>query len=825
MENPDTLVQKARRALEWPAIIEILASQAVSGLGAELCRNLVLADSWEATQESLKETAEMAALEASGQGLPLASIPDIRSTVARASKGAALTAIDLQAISTVLGAVSDLSRYLRARREEAPQIYAIAASLDGLIPLKQSIDRCVDADGSIRESATPDLRSLTHESNGLKQKIRRRLEAMLGSARFADLLQESYFAQRENRYVLPIKSERKGEVPGIVHDVSASGATVFIEPRELVDLNNQIKEADLAVEREVRRILQRLSDEIRLHHQSLLNNVDTIGRLDCLRAKAMLAKLLDASDPLLNNEGRIRLAQARHPLLILHRKMLYPAADSEKENAVPVVPEARLLPTSIVANDIELGQEARVLIISGPNTGGKTVTLKIVGLFALMVRGGLQLPCDPGSEMAFFPEVFAEIGDAQDLKKDLSSFSAQMRDMIAILRESTSQSLVLLDEPVTSTDPTEGAALAQALLIHLAERGATVVATTHYNPLKALAQEHPGFASASVGFNPVTLSPTYRLISGMPGGSSAIDIAGRLGMDEKILDEAVRLLTSQERAVGRLMEDLQQVRQKVEDDMRRIAELRVEVETAAKTQKELAARQALTEKEARQVMRKKLTEELHQARTDVRAVVEALKNDKRLVKAREAKERLAQMEQSIRARVMPPDDYRPLQGLQAGDRVELLDLGTVGILSESPSDKKRVRVRVGEIEVSVATSSLAGLPEDWIRAEPQRPSPAPGSGPAGYAGGVGRDRSSLSTVSTVLDVRGQTAEDALETLRSFLDRAALNEASPLRVVHGHGSGRLKQVLRLYLKESPYVASFRPGDRAEGGDGVTVITLR
>jgi DNA mismatch repair protein MutS2 len=803
MESRDSLLEKARHALEWPAIIEKLASQAVSGLGAVQCRNLILADSIEAAQHSLHETAEMVALEASGPGLPLAAIPDLRSTVARAAKGAVLTAMELQGISVVLGLVSEMTRYLRARSHEAPHVWAVAAGLEPLEDLKQTIDRCIDADANIRESATSELRALTQQSNALKRKIRTRLEAILGSGRFADLLQESYFAQRENRYVLPIKSERKAEVPGIVHDVSASGATVFIEPRELVDLNNQIKEADLAVEREVRRILQRLSEEISLHHEILLTNLDLIGRLDCLHAKAMLARLLDAADPLLNGEGRIRLVQARHPLLVLHRKNL-------ETPAVATAP--------VIANDIEFGPGVRVLIISGPNTGGKTVTLKIVGLFALMVRAGLQLPCDPGSHMAFFPRVFAEIGDAQDLKKDLSSFSAQMRDIVSIIRESTSQSLVLLDEPATSTDPAEGSALAQALLIHLAKVGATVVATTHYNPLKALAQEHPGFAGASVGFNPVTLSPTYRLIPGMPGGSSAIDIAGRLGMDEKILEDAVGLMSGQERAVERLMEDLQQIRQKLDQEMRRISELRIEVEEAARLQKDLAARQALTEKEARQVMRKKITEELHHARTEVRSVIEALKNDKRLVKAQEAKARLAEFEQSARRRVAPPGDYRSIQDLQRGDQVELLDLGTVGILAESPSGKKRVRVRMGDREISVVTSKLAGLCEP---ASTPRPSPAPAA-TRGCRIELGPGD---PNVSTVLDVRGHIAEEALEALRRCLDGAMLKGVACLRLIHGHGSGRLKQVLREYLRESPYVATFRPGDRTEGGDGVTVIHLK
>lgn len=798
MKSRDALLAKARQVLEWDAVLEALAGRTVSALGAERCRALPLAETLEEASASLRETAEMVALETSGEGLPLTNFPDLRLVVERAAKGALLQAVDCRDFSIVLGLVSDILRSLQRRRDEAPTLFsAVAAELDDLPHLKRSLDRCVDHEGNIRESATPELRDLIHHANALKQKIRAKLDAMLGSPRYADLLQEQYFAQRENRYVLPIKVERKSEVPGIVHDMSASGATVFIEPRELVDLNNQIKEADLAVDREVHHILQDLSQQVAAHADALRTDLDVLGRLDCLRAKALLARLLKASDPLVNAEGRIRLRQALHPLLVLSRLQ-------GQEPAVP--------------NDLELCDPVRVLIISGPNTGGKTVTLKIVGLFALMVRAGLQLPCAPGSEIAFFPEVYADIGDAQDLTKDLSSFSAHMTDMIALLREAGPGALVLLDEPVTSTDPAEGAALAHALLVHLAERGFTVVATTHYNALKALAQSHPGFANASVEFNIATLAPTYRLILGMPGGSSAIDIAGRLGMDEAILDESVRLVDARERALERLMEELQETRRKLDEDARRTAELLAEAETAARLQKELAARLAATEQESRKTVRKKITDEILKARAEVQSVIEEIKTDKRLSKARETKERLAAIEQVMRTSLARSGDYRPVSDLRIGDRVEVVSLGTMGMLLENPSGKKRVRIRMGEAEASVAVSDLAGLAEG---ASQEKPQPSGGT-PARVVRGLSL---SAHAEPVVVDVRGQTAEEAQEAVVTCLDRAALAGAQTVRIIHGHGTGRLKQALRDYLKTSPYVTSFRPGERAEGGDGVTVVSLK
>jgi DNA mismatch repair protein MutS2 len=798
MADREGLLAKAARDLQWQAVLDALASHASSSLGATRCRSQSLTSSFSETQAALQETAEMVTLQRESGGVPIARFPDVRVIIERAAKGALLNAPDLRDLSIILGLACVVRRFLRNHEEDAPGLCALAANLEELGPLKLSIDRAIDSEGNILESATTELRALTQHANALKQNIRTRLEAILASPRFADILQEAYFAQRENRYVIPVKAERKGEVPGIIHDVSASGATVFIEPRDLVDLNNQIKEADLAVEREARRILQDLSDQAAGHEQALLDDLEILGRLDAVCAKAAFAGILQASNPVLNDTGGITLHQARHPLLVLSRQAQSSGTGKSQE--------------SIVANDIALGSGIRALIISGPNAGGKTVTLKIVGLFALMVRAGLQLPCAAGSEMAFFPEVYAEIGDAQDLTKDLSSFSAHISDMIALLKEAASQSLILLDEPVTATDPAEGAALAQALLLHLAERGFTIVATTHYNPLKAFAQGHPMFANASVGFNAATLSPTYQLIMGMPGGSSAIEIAGRLGMNEELLDHAVRLVNTQERAMELLMEELQEARRQLDEDRRHISTLRAETEAAAQVQKDLAARLAAAEKETRKTVRKKLTDELLRARAEIQSVVEDLKTDKRLVKTRTAKERLVAVEEAMQTRLAPSGDYRPLGELQAGDRVELLGLGTIGVLLENPEGKKRVRVRVGEAEVSTETSRVAGIRDEE---EPARPiPPRPSVAPAMRMEEPG-----------VVDVRGKTADEALESLQSHLDRATLSGTLLMRIIHGHGTGRLKQVIREHLKGSPYVAGFRPGERAEGGDGVTVVTLK
>ena len=794
--NARSVLTQTLAVLEWDHVLEVLAGQARSAMGTEYCRALPLEADLESARARLQETAEMVALQESGDPFPALSFPDVREAVGRAAKGAPLETHELRDISAGLGLGADVIRYLGRHRETIPALSAAARPLEPLFDLhrlKSSIDRAVDAEGNIRESATPELRHLMRHAAGLKQEMRHRLDTILASKRYAEVLQERYFAQREGRYVVPIKDEMRGKIPGIVHDVSASGATVFVEPRELVELNNSIKVAELEVQREVRRILQELSALVAGQAAVLLAGLDALARLDCIGAKAAFGRLTRAKPVPLNDRGRIMLRQACHPLLVLERER-------------------------VVANDILFDESVRVLVISGPNTGGKTVTLKIVGLFALMVRAGLPLPCGEDSEMAVFGEISADIGDAQDLAKDLSSFSAHMTHMIQLLQRASpgrSNALVLLDEPVTSTDPAEGAALAEALLLRLAGLGVKVVATTHYNQLKVLAQSEPGFKNASVEFDVGTLSPTYRLIMGLPGGSSAIEIAGRLGMDEAILDRAMSLLNKNDRSLEEVLGELQEKQRRLTDDSARAAELRAEAERAAREATEIVERLRASEREERKGTKKKLTDELLRARAQVQGIVEEVRRDRTLVKAREAKLKLTEIEERRQARPAEGAETVPLDGLGAGDRVELVRLGKTGVLQEAPQGKKRVRVRVGDVEMSVAVADLIGLggppePERPVAAGPRRLSPA---------------SLTEAEASTVLDLRGRMADEALDATVAALDKAALAGAPLLRIIHGHGTGRLRTVIREYLKGSPYVAGFRAGERAEGGDGVTVVQLR
>jgi len=802
----DSLSEKAAQALEWPKVLEYLARGAQSALGAARCRAMALDNDLETLVRRQQETTEWLRLSDGSDPAPVLSFPDTRELVERASKGGVLEALELRDCGLVLTRMDEVARFCARHAHEAPMVVALAEGLQSTRELQnitRALDTAIQPDGAIKESATPELRRLTHAAQELKQRMREQLDRILHSSRYEDVLQESYFAQREGRYVLPVKADMRGRMPGIVHDVSASGATVFLEPRELVELNNSIKVADLEIEREVRRILRELTLLVAGQANALQAGVEVLAELDSVQAKAAFSRRLMANPVTLNEQGRVLLKQARHPLLILAKD-------------------------DVVANDILLDESIRVLVISGPNTGGKTVTLKIVGLFSLMVRAGLHLPCAPESEMAIFPELYADIGDAQDLSRDLSSFSAHMSQMVQLLAESarsvssgvaTGQSLVLLDEPVTSTDPQEGAALAEALLCHLASLNMKVVVTTHYGPLKELAQTMPGFANASVEFDVTRLAPTYRLFLGVPGGSSALEIAGRLGMDEKILDDARQRLPKDDRRLEDLMVDLQQKQRQLADDVERAAQARAEAERAAVEAKALQARLEEEELEARKGLKKKLGEQFQRARAEVQATVDALKREQKLIKAKETSERLIELESRTKQELLPAGEPIPVERLRIGDQVEIAGLGMTGSLLEDPQGKKRVRVKVGEGEVLATVANLIGL----APGPPEPASPVPSSASSlrrfSTGGGLGLDEQ------TAVDVRGQAADEALDHVIAALDRATLDGAPFLRIIHGHGTGKLKASLRAYLKDSPYVATIRPGDRAEGGDGVTIVSVR
>ncbi len=809
------LLCKAKTVLEWETLLGWLAKHACSTMGVDLCRSLRLAAHKVDAEQMLGETREMLVLQDRKEGFSLVTFPDLRPMLRRLSKGGTLETGEFHQISMVLGQIAEVKAKLLATRSLTPLLCQKSSLLSEYTQVKNVLDRCIDEEGKIRSSATSELRKRIETLRSCKEQIRKRMDEMLNKAKFSELLQEKYFDLRASRYVLPVRAECQSQVPGIVHDVSASGATVFIEPRELIERNNKMKVAEIEVEREVRRILNDLAQSLVPHTESIAGDLMCLAEFDCLVAKAVLSRLLDAKDVFLNTNGRLRLDRARHPLLLLSRLHARIQGDLTTDK------RGEESKADIIPNDLYLEDTVKALVISGPNAGGKTVTLKLLGLFSLMVRAGLPLPCEAGSEMAFFPEVYADIGDAQDLTRDLSSFSAHITQMIGLLQHAKPGALVLLDEPVTSTDPTEGAALAEALLLRLTEQGMKVVVTTHYPRLKVLAQSRVGFLNASAEFNVATLSPTYRILFGFPAGSSALDIAGRLGMDEVLLKDALDrakegTITGDQQEIIRIVDELQQQKSCLEDELARAQVAREKSERLAHAQQKIMTKFQESERELKNDVRKKVIQSFAVAKKKIQQFLEEAKKEQSLASIKRAKDQIVVIENETIEQFSDQSSRVSLEQLQAGDQVEIKPLGVLGTLSESPQLNRRVRVRIGERELSVDVKHLGGRIKE-VSSKHDSESQA-----------VAQKlsfRAAMAPDSEILDVRGKFADDALCEMVSFLDQMSLTNTHLARVIHGHGTGKLKQVLREYLKESPYVESFRPGNREEGGDGVTIIDLK
>ena len=799
----EAFFQHTQQVLEWPRLLELLAAHAHSSLGADYCRSLPLAENCTAAESCIHETTEMIALSEGSVPCPVLTFYDTHNALLHAEKGAALDAITLRRIADMVSLLVRVQRCFTAQKEHVPHLCLYTKSLQDLSALESDIEQCISPAGEILDHASSVLYDAIQESQALKARIRQRLEAMMTSSSYRDALQEPYFAQRENRYVLPIKIDRQHQVAGIVHDVSSSGCTVFLEPRELIELNNRIKVAEREVDREVHRILTELTLMVAGQTQTLQHSLHILTLLDSIGAKARLSQQMRGYPVQLSKDGDIRLTKARHPLLALTRH-------------------------EVIPNTIIFEHDHHILVISGPNTGGKTVNLKLLGLYSLMVRAGLHLPCAEGSTMGFFAETYADIGDAQDLTHDLSSFSAHLTKIIELVNigspqasRTSSPTLILLDEVISSTDPAEGAALAEAVLMHFAQQGFKVVVTTHYNSLKTLACSTPDFLNASLEFDITTLAPTYRLIQGIPGGSSALEIAGRLGMTPSILQHAAELMHHQDRQLEQIFAALHDMHHRLRQEVNAAEHHRRTAAQSEAEAQERVNRLRTTEREALRTINKKWKTEFARARLKIRQTLETLRQEPSLSKAQDVNQRVRDIEVTVTRQIQDDRQTIPLGSLHPGALVEISHLGTCGILLENPEGKKRVRLRVGESELSVAVERLIGRSphtDTPMTTEVQT------SSKRTHATGVDEHVITLPIPSGLLtiDLRGQTVEDALAYLASRLDQASLTSAKTIHVIHGHGTGTLQKATRHYLAHSPYVESYHTGEQR--GAGVTIVDL-
>lgn len=775
--------------LEWPELCRQLASYALSSKGAELCRGLLPWNSKSEAAQQMALTSEMVLFLQKHDLLTISEFGGVEELLGKAEKGQRLLGRDLAQVAEFLGSVARARRALLKAQELCPGLWGMAQALDEAAWIKEAIDAAIDSEGSVKDQASPRLRVLRKEARQRREAILRQLEDFLRRTQASGFLQDNYYTLRENRFVLPIRAEARARLGGIVHDISSSGATCFLEPPWLVELNNNLRMAELEAEKEAQRILEMLSRWVGQEAAALRVDLEVLATVDMIQARARLSGVLAGCEPKPAEQGELLLRGLRHPLLVLRGK-------------------------DVVANDLWMAPQERVMVISGPNAGGKTVFLKALGLAALMARAGLHIPAQDGSRMPFFGKVLADIGDQQDIQQDFSTFSAHMRNLREILQSSTQESLVLLDELAGSTDPQEGAALALSILERLMEKGSVVVATTHYPQVKAWAQEKPGALNGALEFDWERLTPTFRMRQGIPGQSSALEIARKMQLPEEVLEPALRRLEKDEIRLEGLLRDLQLERKGLEEELSKAQATRSQLEELVASQEELV-RSLKEEREGfLKEKRRRLSAEIQEARERIRELLAGLAGSPERRKLEESRMKLEELAHTLGPQpLLSQQKVLPLGDAKPGDQVHLTALGQTGILLDEPSAKKgRVRVLVGRMEVWVDAECLGRVESPSSRQAEDRPASVVWKAPGAES-------------PAQLDLRGKRAEDALEELAAYLDKALLGPWPQVRIIHGHGTGALKRAVRKWLSESSWIPGFRPGRRGEGGDGVTVVCLR
>lgn len=783
----------ALRVLEFDKIIARLQEQAACTLGREAAAGISPSARLEVVRERQRETSEAKAILQYEGEIPLGGIEDIRQHVERARIGAMLQATDLLAVQNTLAATRRLAGFLSRLKDKYPILGNLGAGINTFEKLEDAISRAISQSGEVLDSASPRLARIRSELRSLQARLTERMNAIIHSREYRTIIQQPVVTIRNDRYCVPIKSEYRGAFPGIVHDASASGATVFVEPASVVELGNQRKEMMIKERDEVEKVLTELSVLVGAQADEIMSVLNIVARIDCITARAKLSIAMDAVEPILNDKGEIELIAARHPLLTGH--------------VVPI--------------DVNLGKRFSALLITGPNTGGKTVSLKTIGLLCLMAMSGLHIPAAAGSEVAVFENVFADIGDEQSIEQSLSTFSAHMSNIVHITREAGPNSLVLLDEIGAGTDPAEGAALAKAILDYLLGRGARVVATTHYGELKEFAYLRDEIENACVEFDPETLKPTYKLVIGVPGSSNAFAIASRLGLEESIVQSARANLTRRAEATGELIRRIEETH-RVAAEQRRLAEVTSrDVEMLRRRYEEkLADLEAMRDKLATKAYdraqslidtyRKRLDRTLEQLATQT-------KSSRRTQELKRRVERIIakieeQFVQPVEQKQQQEEALPPGTELKYGTRVRVAGIDRDGIIVEPPQ-KGKVVVMIGSMRVTVGVKDLRKP-----RAEDESEPPVQGIDTSIAV-------QKAQSFSPELHLRGLRVESGLIAVAKYLDDAITVGADRVRIIHGKGTGQMRSAVHEYLKSHPAVASFRLAEPAEGGSGVTVVEMK
>lgn len=787
--------KKALQTLEYHKIIDMLAECATSASGKTLCQNLTPSVSLAEIQLAQQQTSDALTRIYQKGSLSFSGIHNLGASLKRLEVGGALSIGEFLKIASLLEVAKRAKAYARSEREDAKvdSLDSYFSRLEPLSPLLDEIRRCILSEDEIADDASSTLKNIRRSIKNTNEKIRSQMNALLNSNRTH--LQDAVITMRGGRYCLPVKAESKGQVPGMIHDQSSTGSTLFIEPMAIVKLNNDLKELYLKEQEEIEVILANLSSLTGEYVSCLQDDYEILTELDFIFAKGSLARNYNGTAPIFNEEHRLRIRKGRHPLL-----------DSRK--VVPI--------------DIHLGDEFDLLIVTGPNTGGKTVSLKTVGLFTLMGQAGLHIPANDRSELSIFEEVFADIGDEQSIEQNLSTFSSHMTNITSILKQVNGNSLVLFDELCAGTDPTEGAALAISILSRLHDYGVRTMATTHYSELKVFALSTPGVENASCEFSVETLSPTYRLLIGIPGKSNAFAISGKLGLPADIIEDAKSRMTEQDENFEDLISDLEASRITIENERLEAEQYKKEIE---------ALKRRLEEKRERlDSQREKI---IRQAHEDAHAILreakevadQTIKNFHKYgqgtASAKEMEQdrsklrgKMNDLEKNMTMKQKEVSNHKVPKNLRIGDSVKVLSMNLKGTVHTLPNDKGDLYVQMGILRSLVNIKDLALL-ED-----------APAFGPKKKSTGAGKLKMSKSaSISTEINLIGKTTDEAVALLDKYLDDAYLAHMPSVRVVHGKGTGALRKAVHGHLKRLKYVDSFRLGEFGEGDSGVTIVTFK
>lgn len=783
------------KVLEYKKIIEQLTSYASSMAGKELVANLEPSTDWKHIEERLKETSEARRMLDEKLNIPFGGIRDIREIMLRAEKGMVLSGQELLDVSSTLFAGRRLKKFFlevedmwRLGANPYHRILLLAKHINTFQPTEDVINNSIDNSGEVLDSASAKLRSLRTKIKTVGGRVKDKLDSYLTSGTYQKMIQDAIVTIRGDRYVIPVKSEYKSSFSGIVHDRSSSGATLFIEPMAVVQMNNQLRQLMAEEEDEVYRILKELTAKVALDYDLIMVTVKILAELDFIFAKAHYSRKLKASEPLVNEQGLVKLKQARHPLLTV--------------KPVPI--------------DVSVGDGFNTLVITGPNTGGKTVTLKTVGLLTLMMQSGLHIPADAGSELAIFRGIYADIGDEQSIEQSLSTFSSHMTKIIDILQQAEKKDLVLLDELGAGTDPSEGASLAMAIMDYLHKREIRTIATTHYSELKTYAYSEAGVENASVEFDLSTLSPTYRLIMGIPGRSNALEIAFRLGLPKSIVDVARSGLSADEAVVDQMIKDIEENNLLSQRESLEAQRLKLQME-----------RLKADYEQHLQKLADKKTEIIDKAIEEAREIVSSSRDEVKdlIKKARlldmnnleqvnlELKQKFTEMDNRLsqkRSGRKMGDSHQIPDKLELGDLVKIVTLNQKGEILEILNDEEYV-VQVGIMKITVQKKDLAKITKTQENVEKQRITKI--------------SRSKASTVRPSLDLRGTRYEEARERTDKYLDDVYLAGLKIVEIIHGKGTGALREGIHDLLRGHPHVAEFRLGNEGEGGIGVTIVKLK